>query len=595
MKKVKVTSPFFIILLLGLSYWAVQPFFTSGFFSIHDATQVQRVFEMKQSLSDGMFPVRWVSDLGYNYGYPIFNFYAPFSYYVGGFLALAGFDALLATKIMMVLGVVLAGVFMYLLAREFWGNKGGLIAGLLYIYAPYHAINIYVRGAVAELWAYAFVPLAFFGIYKVFTTITGDPKNGKTQDHSQKFLWYWIAVGAIGYAGIILSHNLTAMMVTPFLFLFSLILYIKARLRSVAHKPYFILVSFLLGIVLAAFYWLPALQEMQYTNVVSQIGGKSNYKLHFVCPMQLWNSPWGFGGSALGCIDGMSFKIGKLHLVLGALSLIALFMLGKVRKFTFIVLSFFVFVLLVSTFLMVKESLFIWKAFPQMAFFQFPWRFLIMVSFTLSLLGGACIWLVEKGLTRFHKKQEKKSTKIAVYGVGILMCVVIIVVNTEVFTVQTVLNKSADDFANKSYLTWVTSKISDEYMPPTFRKPKRQSDVPTEKIVLPENNGRIISLQTKTQEIQATIKTPQQTKAVINIAYFPGWHFYLNNQEVSYEVFNKGIRVTIPKGEHSLTAKFEQTPIEKIGNGISLTGVIALLLGIIITQRKDLLHAKKSS
>ena len=136
-----------IIFILFFSYWAVAPFFQSGFFYVHDNTQVARVFEMHQALRDGMFPVRWVSDLGYGYGYPIFIFYAPFSYYVGGFFNLFT-DSLTATKIMMVVGTLLSGVFMYLFAKEFWGKPGGVISALLYLYAPYHAVNIYVRGAV---------------------------------------------------------------------------------------------------------------------------------------------------------------------------------------------------------------------------------------------------------------------------------------------------------------------------------------------------------------------------------------------------------------------------------------------------------------
>ena len=72
-----------LIILIALSVLTVLPLFHLGFFNIHDDAQIQRVFEMKTALSDGMFPVRWVADLGYGYGYPIFNFYGPLPYYVG--------------------------------------------------------------------------------------------------------------------------------------------------------------------------------------------------------------------------------------------------------------------------------------------------------------------------------------------------------------------------------------------------------------------------------------------------------------------------------------------------------------------------------
>jgi uncharacterized membrane protein len=148
-----------LIIVLLLSSWAVGPFFHPGFFPIHDNTQVVRVQQMALALRDDQLPVRWVADLGYGFGYPIYNFYAPLAYYVGAFFNLIGFSALMGAKLMMILGVLLAGLFMYLLAREFWGEMGGIISGLFYVYAPYHAVDVYVRGAVAEFWAMAFLPI----------------------------------------------------------------------------------------------------------------------------------------------------------------------------------------------------------------------------------------------------------------------------------------------------------------------------------------------------------------------------------------------------------------------------------------------------
>src|SRR3990172_4216282 len=76
------------------------PLFSDGFFTIHDNTQVERVFQMTKSISDGQFPVRWVDDLGYGYGYPIFNFYAPLPYYIGGAIYALGATGLTAAKAM---------------------------------------------------------------------------------------------------------------------------------------------------------------------------------------------------------------------------------------------------------------------------------------------------------------------------------------------------------------------------------------------------------------------------------------------------------------------------------------------------------------
>ena len=89
----------FWIIILVFSLVAILPLFHAGFFPIHDNTQVARVYEMTKGLSDGMFPVRWSQGLGYGFGYPIFNFYDPLSYYAGGLMGLFGVDALSSTKL----------------------------------------------------------------------------------------------------------------------------------------------------------------------------------------------------------------------------------------------------------------------------------------------------------------------------------------------------------------------------------------------------------------------------------------------------------------------------------------------------------------
>ena len=125
-----------LFLIFLFSVFSILPFFHSGFFSMHDDTQVARVYEMGKALKDGMFPVRWVQDLGYGFGYPIFNFYSPLPYYIGGFLTLIGFDALLATKIVFLLGIIGAGISMYFLVNKFFGKPAGIAAAVIYVYFP---------------------------------------------------------------------------------------------------------------------------------------------------------------------------------------------------------------------------------------------------------------------------------------------------------------------------------------------------------------------------------------------------------------------------------------------------------------------------
>lgn len=442
-----------VLIVIFLSFWAIKPLFTPGFFPIHDDTQIARVFEMTKSLKMGMFPVRWVADLGYGLGYPIFNFYAPLAYYIGSLFNLIGFDALAATKIMMGLGIVLSGVSMYLFVRQLFGEKSAVVGALFYMYAPYHALDIYVRGDVSEFWAYAFIPLVFYALFKVYKTV------------NLKF----VVVAALAYAATITSHNLTAMMVTPFLLFFLLVLIGVSLRKKAKNTVYFLISSFVLGIIISCFYWLPALSEMKYTNVFSLLGGGSHFADHFVCINQLWSSPWGYGGSAPGCVDGLSFMIGKLHILVAIISIISVSILLIFKKHTkdkkkilIVIFSFLGF--LFSLFLTLEISKLIWQAIPTMAFFQYPWRFLLMVSFFASILAGSLIWVIEF-------LPAKKFFPHYVLEISAVIIVALLFLNIKFFVAQTVLQNNSGFYTNEYTLKWTTSKISDEYLPQGTLKP----------------------------------------------------------------------------------------------------------------------------
>ncbi len=548
-----------LLVVILLSFFTTLPFFAHGFFPMHDDTQVARVYEMGKSLKDGMFPVRWVNDLGYGYGYPIFSFYAPLAYYVGGTLNAVGVDALIATKIMMALGVLLAGIFMYLLAKAIWGEWAGIVAAIFYEYATYHAVDIYVRGDVSEFWAYAFVPLVFFGFYRLYSLLLAK---------DERPFWPWMTVSAVGYAGIILSHNLTAMMVTPFILLFALLLIVlsKKKLQII----YSLFTSIVLGIFFSAFYWLPALAEMKYTNVFSQVGGGADFRDHFVCISQFWFSTWGYGGSTAGCNDGLSFMIGKLHIIIVVICLLLILFSLVYKKFLYTrfdqsLIIFLIVCFIISLFLQTSYSNFIWESIKPMAFLQYPWRFLLLSSFFASLIAGGVIYLAGLYIPRLPFS----------ILVGLLL-IITIFVQSKFFVPQKYLDVISSFYTNPYALTWTASKISDEYMPNKFKKPQIALDVH------PYQSWTT----NKTQEKMLT--TPSgfsSTFLTLPIAYFPAWNIFIDNQPVDYTVTPTGLLIHIPSGSHTVKAVFIQTPIEKLGNALSLAGILIMILGIIIERK----------
>ena len=507
---------------------------------MHDDTQPTRVFEMARALGDGQFPVRWVSDLGYGYGYPIFNFYAPLPYYIGAIGVLSGLDAIVVTKLMFGLGVLLAAIFMYVLGYKLGGVWGGIISALVYLYAPYHGVQIYVRGAVGEYWAYAFLPLILYGII-------GDKEN---RDQS------WL-IAALGLAGVILSHNITAFLTLGFLGLFLASELLKSLVnRSDFSKAALILKVIVVGALFTAWFWLPAVTEVYLTKVETLVQGANDFHRHFVFLDQLWNSPWGYGGSAPGRLDGMSFMLGKIPLVLAILGLAGLTW-NKIKSKGLIYLC--LGGLIISVFMMLDISKSIWEVIPGIDFVQYPWRFLVFAVFFIAVMSS----YVDFSLTRFVSSRNSRSLLLLGFSL------VIVVVHSRYFRPQFVANKTSADYISDTAVKWSISRISDEYLPKNFPVPKTDKEIALGKF---NTTGDIIIDQSEIRSHFWHIDVMSLTAGdiVLSLSFFPGWKFYIDNRVVEPIIQDGLVKLQLVPGKHTITAYFSNTWPRIVGNWVSL-------------------------
>ena len=545
----------FFILLLALSIIAVLPFFHAGFYPMHDDTQVARIFEMGKALGDGMFPVRWVKDLGYGYGYPIFNFYAPFPYYLGGFLSLVRVDPLVATKLILGIGVFASGVSMYIFLKNFFSRAAGFLGAIIYLYFPYHAVNAYVRGDLGEIYSYVFYPLVFYGLIKIHA--------GKK---SRKEMILSLLLAAVSISLVVISHNLSAFMLFIFVGIFIISSLIFGSDRIKLALSYFGVVG--LSLLISSFYVLPVLFEMKYTNVVSQIGGGANFVDHFVCLSQLWSSQWGFGGSTKGCIDGLSFALGKLNIAILLLSIIFLFVALKKGKQMFLVL-FSTASVTVAIFLMLQISDPIWRL-PYFEFLQYPWRFLAFAGFFIAILSAFCADSIKITL--------KTNAFMAFIIMGVFLT---IYVNGKYFIPQKFLPVESSSYTNIDYIKTVTSKISDEYLPEEFNKKMGAVNQ-----VISADSSKIDIITNKTGYVKADIESMLPSRVTVNIAYFPAWKLFVDGSERKYSKDGGIITTDLDSGKHTVEAKYYETPIENLGDFLTIIGILsAVFLGIIARGR----------
>jgi uncharacterized membrane protein len=136
----------------------IQPTLTH---SADGLLHLYRLVALNQTIQQGVWFPRWLPDLAYGYGFPLFIFYAPLAYYFTLLFQILGLDIISAFNGSLMLALLAAGTGVYLFTRDLFGPKAGLLAGAAYVYAPFQLLNGLVRGGLPASWAWHFSPLLF--------------------------------------------------------------------------------------------------------------------------------------------------------------------------------------------------------------------------------------------------------------------------------------------------------------------------------------------------------------------------------------------------------------------------------------------------
>lgn len=543
-----------IILLLILP--AISPLFQKGYFAMHDDLQSMRQYEMERCFADGQIPCRWVNDMGYGYGYPLFNYYPPLPYLLGQVYRWLGFTYIDVVKLVGITGFIATAFFMYGLARDLWGRRGGVVSSLLYTYAPYHSVDFYVRGAMNEFWAMCFYPAIFWMTLRLIKT-----KSSK----------YVIFLG-LSFAGLMLSHNPMLMIFTPLYLLWISFYWLKARSFSSFPK---LMLSGILAFGLAAFFTLPVVFEQRYAHVETLVIGYFNYLAHFVPINRMFLIiNWGYGASNLGQTDKLSFNIGYLHWLLPLFALSVFALTPRLRKYLPL-LTFLVIGLLGALFMMHSKSSFIWQAIKPLEFLQFPWRFLTVAAFCASVAGGAI------GRINLHKP------------IIFSLLTLILLLNANFFQPRLWYPDMTDakKFSGEYWHMLVTSGIFD-YLP--IYAPMPPADPAGGDVNMSHGTGQTLRLKrtSNLQHYRIDVSTPTAT-AELQTYYFPGWKVWVNGQEQPIDPHRDPllgrIQVDLSLGKNDVIAKFTNTPIRTLGNFITGLSIFMLfvLLGKFIISRSS--------
>lgn len=540
MKKILFANMYFFIgLVLTLSL--LWPLFAAPYFTHHDDVQVIRLYEMDKCIKDGQLPCRWVPDLGGLYGYPIFNYYAPLPYYFGELIYLISGSLIFSSKVMFAFSFIGAYVFMYLLGSKIWGKMGGSLSGIFYSFAPYHAVDFYIRGAMGEMWALMFFPAVFWALIKL----------------EEKTNIFNLLLLSFSLFGLFISHNLSTMIFLPVLLVGTPLLFLKKKNKRFI---WFSLSAVIVGILLSAFYLFPAVFEKKLVHVETTVGGYFSFTEHFKGIRKLFlDRSWEYGSSIRevpgGERDRLPYQIGWVHLLGWLLALFTAKTLWNKNRWLSGLIVFTSFAFLFSVFMVHPRSEFIWKAIEPLRYLQFPWRFLILIIFFISFVSG--------GLFILNFKRKKLAWGFLVF--------LVVLLNFSYFKPEKFIQTSDSKLlTGKDWDKQIKRSIFD-YLPMYAKEPP--AELAEARYEILTGDSEIYDFKEGTNWITFNTKTNSHTILRLSQYYFPNWQIYVDGKETKVEYKNNSLGLMtfiLGKGEHQVEAKLYDTPIRSLGNLITL-------------------------
>ncbi|MEM7111685.1 MAG: 6-pyruvoyl-tetrahydropterin synthase-related protein [Chloroflexota bacterium] len=559
---------------------------------------LQRVHQLEVALRAGHFPVRWMPDANYGYGYPFYNYYAPLSIYIAVAFRFLGFSIVRAIHLAQLAGFLVAAWGMFRLAYGWWRDENiALVASVAYTVAPFHLVNVYVRGdSLAEFWAMAFYPLILLAVDRLF-------------DRQDIPIPQRIIPLGLAYAALIISHNISALIFSPFLLLYILL---RARnlipslqrtpsdkrhseessTRNLTHSkgirsftpqaPFGVtgerislltighaIVGLLLAFALSAWFFVPALAEQSLAQLGPVTEGYFHYSNHFR-GLDLVQTSWLFDYSVSG---GGAFRMG---LVQGITAVIGLILLIIHRQQNPTTILFTTLTFAIATFMITPTSELLWDYLPLLPLTQFPWRFLSVQAF-----GAA---LATAGLAKLPWG------RLGAWGaVGITA--VLTIASLATLETDHLILTDADITAEKLVqYEWFTGNIgttvSAEYLPHNvIPRPYTSGWLlhgDRDHVVALDGDAAVTLVERRATEQTWSVQTDDAAQLIFPTLYWPGWEVWVDGERVeSRAASGNGLfLVDVPAGAQEVVLRLARTPVRLVAELVSLTAVfIVLFLG----------------
>lgn len=363
------------VLLLAIP--GLWPFFAEGLpRSFDGGLHLLRVGLLDHYLRQGVIYPRWAPDLLLGYGYPLFSYYAPGSYYLVELFHLGGLSYYWAFTLACIVVILGGGLGMWQWAEDLFGREqrwATLVAATAYLYTPYLYMNIYSSGALPAASAQALLPWVFWSTRR----LVRDPAPQR----------YLVPV-ALGVGSLILTHNITTLFLAPVLGGYLLLAWITNR-RDGQHMAW-VVSSFLAAIGIGLFFWLPVLFERHYLADSLQTISKNLWLPHSFWTWENFLN-WRF------FYEYTSVRPIALGLVQVLLAFGGVILGWRARRLPTWEWSYWAAVALLLNALIGQWARPLWLNNEILSVTQFPWRLLSLSSLPMALFAGGILLRLRPG------------------------------------------------------------------------------------------------------------------------------------------------------------------------------------------------------
>ena len=512
---------------------------------------IARAFGTVQSMKyNALFP-NVIPTFSNNFGYSWNLFYGPLSTYGIIIIRLLVRNYINAYKIFCAICMFLSGIFMYLFVKRLTKIRDvALLAAVLYMLFPYHITDLYTRNALGEYVSFVFIPIVFHGIYNIFFDDGGNK--------------YYLSIGAIG---LILTHNLSTIIVALFAVCYAILRFEKIRDK----KTIRILISNIIFILLiTSFFWLPMFQAKVLSSYEVYVDGMmatpESTASRGLSIKQLFLTAEG---------ETFVFELGFNIIAMLIFSVMSLKVIAKPLREHYL---FFLICGVISIFMATKY--FPWKYLGSgVAYIQFPWRMLMITAFFISIV---CAINMYTAIIKFNIKD-------VIFITVISMFCTIIVFDTQIMGnvgIQDIDSYRLGEFSGKEIET-VAGTGKGEYLTEKAYKDKFYLATREDNIYVLDGKAIIENEVKNGLNYTAKIQTfdSKYTTFELPYIYYPGYQIKADGIEIpGFETQNGFLGFRMGKNDSaSISVHYEGTLLMKYSLILS---IITLIIFIVINIKQ---------